>query len=135
MIPRANLSGTNLLDVVPVRTARWEQDGDRVVLHRPRPRAPWYLLPLEWLRFALAVRRIRLDQVGSAAWRDCDGHRTVGDVATRLRAAFGEAVEPVEERLGSLVRMLRREGLLAYHRIDADSPGRTGRRHDVLTSC
>jgi len=121
---RSGLASTNLLDVVPVRAARWEDQGDRVVVHRPRPQAPWYLLPLEWLRFAMAVRRIRLDRVGSAAWRDCDGHRTVGDVARRVRSAFGEPAEPVEERLGHLVRLLQREGLLAYRHPNGDPPAR-----------
>jgi hypothetical protein len=120
------LDDVNLLDVVPVRAARWEEQEYRVVVLRPRPHAPWYLLPLEWLRFAMAVRRIRLDRVGSAAWRDCDGNRTVGDVARRLRSAFGEPAEPVEERLGHLIRSLRREGLLAYRHPDGASPAGTG---------
>ena len=110
----SRLDCPNLLDLVPLRAAHWEEQGDRVVVHRPRPSAPWYLLPLEWLRFSMAVRRIRLDRVGSAAWRDCDGQRTVGDVARRLRTVFGDPAEPVEERLGHLIRMLHREGLLVY---------------------
>ena len=104
----------NLLDLVPERTAEWEERADTVVLRRPWPQAAWYLLPLEWLRYGLAVRRIRLDDVGSAVWRACDGHRTVGEIALCLRERFGPPVEPVEERLGVLVRQLRREGLLTY---------------------
>jgi hypothetical protein len=104
----------NVLDVVPVRLADWEDDGARVVLVRPAPRAPWYLLPVEWLRWALAVRRIRLDAVGSVAWRACDGTRTAADVVPVVRAGFGTEAEPIEARLGELIRRLRREGLLAY---------------------
>jgi hypothetical protein len=116
----------NILDVVPVRLADWEDDGERVVLVRPTPRVPWYLLPVEWLRWALAVRRIRLDAVGSVAWRACDGTRTTADVVPLIRSAFGAEAEPIEARAGQLIRRLRREGLLAYRDHDTirGAPGR-----------
>jgi len=118
-VAKPDLASVNVLDVTPVRLAAWEERGDRVVLIRPRPRAAWYLLPYEWLRYLLAVHRIQLDAVGSAAWLACDGARTTGDIASLLRDAFGETVEPVEQRLGQLVRRLRHEGLLAYRELDA----------------
>jgi hypothetical protein len=116
----------NLLDVVPVRLADWRDDGDRVVIVRPAPSAPWYLLPVEWLRWALAVRRIRLDAVGSAAWRACDGARTAGDIIPLIRSTFGADAEPIEQRMGQLIRRLRTEGLLAYRDHDTirRAPGR-----------
>lgn len=123
---RAGIHTVNVLDVVPVRLADWEEHADAVVLIRPRPRAPWYLLPLEWLRHLLAVRRIRLDATGSAVWRACDGRRTVADVAPAVRETFGVDAEPVEQRVGLLVRRLRREGLLAYRDYD-DRRGAPGR--------
>jgi len=125
-MPRPSLKDVNVLDVVPVRLAEWEDHGTHVVLLRPRPHAPWYLLPLEWLRVALAVRRIRLDAVGSAAWRACDGTATGSAVVASVRREFGAEAEPVEQRLGQLIRRLRREGLLAYRDIDA-LPGSIGR--------
>jgi len=116
-----------MLDVVPVRLADWEDHGTHVVLLRPRPHGPWYLLPVEWLRTALAVRRIKLDAVGSAAWRACDGTRRGREVADTVRHAFGDVAEPVEARLGQLIRRLRREGLIAYRGLDR-APAREGRR-------
>lgn len=97
-----------------MRAARWREVEDRVVVERPRPRAPFPRILLEWLSFQLAVRNLRLDEVGSFAWRLLDGEHTVGEVAEALRERFGEAVEPAEERLGHLVRLLRQEGLVAY---------------------
>jgi hypothetical protein len=44
-----------------------------------------------------------------------DGHRTVSEVADLLRRSFGERVDPADERLGHLIWLLRREGLLGYH--------------------
>lgn len=115
---RKTLAGINVLDIVPVRLADWEDHGTHVILVRPRPRAPWYLLPLEWLRTALAVRRIRLDAIGSTAWRACDGARRGSEIADTVRHAFGDVAEPVEARLGQLIRRFRREGLLAYRDLD-----------------
>ena len=123
---RGSLAAVDVGDVVPVRLADWEDHADSVVLLRPHPRAPWYLLPLEWLRHLLAVRRIRLDLVGSAVWRACDGQHTVAEIAPGVRATFGADAEPVEQRVGLLIRRLRREGLLAYRDHD-DTRGRSGR--------
>jgi hypothetical protein len=124
---RPALHTVNVLDVVPVRLADWEDHGTRVVLVRSRPRAPWYLLPFEWLRSALAVRRIRLDAVGSTVWRACDGTRRGSAIAAAVRSAFGDQAEPVEERVGQLLRRLRAEGLLAYRDID-QIRGQAGRQ-------
>jgi hypothetical protein len=41
-----------------------------------------------------------------------------------MRAEFGERVEPVEERLGHLIRVMRREGFIGY-------PGWDDRSQDV----
>jgi hypothetical protein len=62
----------------------------------------------------MSARKIRLDQVGSFAWRHLDGKRTVEEVAALLREEFGEGVAPAEQRLGHLIWIMRREGLLAY---------------------
>lgn len=123
---RSDLTKVNVLDVVPVRLADWENHADRVVVIRPRPRVPWHLLLLEWVRYGLAVRRIRLDPIGSLAWRNCDGALTVAEIVGIVREVAGSEAEPVEERLGQLIRRLRNEGLLAYRDLDSvgTPPGR-----------
>ena len=108
------LGGINLLELAPVRVARWRQVEDRVVVERPKPRARFPRILLEWLLHLMAVKSLRLDEVGSFAWQLLDGEHTVGQVAVAVRERFGEAVEPAEERVGHLVRLLRQEGLLAY---------------------
>lgn len=108
------LEDVNLLEIKPVRLAEWEEVGDRVVVIRPGPAGRGIKRLVNLLFFALAARRIRLDDVGSFAWKQLDGDRTVAQVAEELRDRFGERVEPAEERLGHQVRVLRREGLVAY---------------------
>jgi hypothetical protein len=72
------------------------------------------LAPFHWLVYLMAAHRIRLDDIGSEVWRLLDGTRTVQHIATILRSRFGDRVEPAEERVGHLVRVLHREDLVAY---------------------
>ena len=108
------LESTNLLALKPVRLAEWKEKGDRVVVVRPRPRGPMPRVLFERFLYLLAAQRLRLDPMGSASWLLLDGERSVAQVAELLREQFGEDIEPVEERLGHLVRVFRREGLVAY---------------------
>jgi len=104
----------NLLELRPVRLAAWEESGEeRVVLLRPRPASSGLGSFFLRIATALAPPRLRLDPIGSQAWRDLDGSRSVSAVADGLRERFGEEAEPVEERLGTLLRLLRRDGFLA----------------------
>lgn len=120
MAPAARLpEGTNLLELRPRRRADWDEAGeDRVVLHRPKPAARGLSGLLIRIASRLAPPRLRLDPIGSSAWRGFDGARTVGQVAAQLREQFGDAAEPAEERLGKLVRLLRRDGFLALPPLD-----------------
>lgn len=121
------LERVNLLGLAPVRIADWEESGGQVVVLRPPPGSRGIRGLLDRLFHRMSARRIRLDEVGSAAWWALDGTRTVGEVAALLRETFGERVEPAEERLGHLLRLMRREGLLAYpgwDRIEAGSSHR-----------
>lgn len=112
------LETTNLLELAPVRIAPWKEDEGRVVLERPPPFRRGFRKYLDWLSCSLAVRRIRLDEFGSCVWKHLDGVATVAEVAEALRAAFGDSAEPVEERLGTFVRILRQQDLLAYPGFD-----------------
>ena len=124
----ASLEETNLLELTPVRLAAWREIDGRVVLERPRPRGQGVRGWLERVSNRLAPQRLRLDDLGAFAWARLDGRATVAELAGAIRERFGADAEPVEERLGQYVRMLRREGLLAYPGWDdvpfADGPRR-----------
>jgi hypothetical protein len=114
MTRSSELESVNLLDLAPVRVAKWEDLSDCVVVLRPRPKRRSIPPVWEWIRYLLSARRIRLDDIGSFVWDRLDGERKVVQVAHELREEFGPKVEPAEERVGRLIRMLRQEELVAY---------------------
>lgn len=108
------MEGVNLLSLIPMRMAEWEESEGRIVLLRPPPSTTGFRGLLDRFFHKLSASRIRLDEVGGFAWSHFDGRRTVAEVAELMVERFGEEVDPVEERLGRFVWVMRREGLLAY---------------------
>lgn len=118
-----DLEGVNLLGLAPVRLAEWEEEHGKVVVLRPFPTARGVRGLLDRFFHRMSASRIRLDEVGSVAWRALDGSRTVAEVAGLLREEFGEKVDPADRRLAHLIWQMRREGLVAYPGWD-EHPGR-----------
>jgi hypothetical protein len=116
------------LAVRPARTAPWEERDGRVVVERPLPPARGLRGWLDRLSALTGVRRLRLDEIGSFAWRRFDGAATVGEVAKALTEELGEPPEDAAERLVTFVRTLRREGLLGLAGLDDEAIERW-RRH------
>ena len=80
----------------------------------------------EWLGYYMSMRKIRLDEPGSTAWRLLDGSRSVHEVVREMRREFGEAVEPAEERVGRLIQLFHQEDFISYpgwEAMESDAPG------------
>jgi hypothetical protein len=98
-----------------MRQVPWlERDDGRVVIERPRP-------PIDGLRglirraaWMLAPRRIRLDEIGSFAWRRLDGSTKVRALAGVIRDAFPDSCDQLEERLGAHLKAMRRLRLISF---------------------
>lgn len=118
--PAPPADAPNLLDLVPVPTARSTEAGDLTVVERTLPPVRGFKSFFLRLSFLTGVKRLRLDELGTAVWRRLDGRRTVAEVAAALREEFGAGCEPAEERLGMFLGMLRRERLIAYAGLDDD---------------
>lgn len=105
----------DLLELTPMRRVPWlEREDGRVVIDRPRP-------PIDGLRglirragWMLAPRRIRLDEIGSFAWRRLDGATKVRALAGVMRDAFPDGCDQLEERLGDYLRAMRRLRLISF---------------------
>lgn len=55
---------------------------------------------------------IHLDEHGSFVWLAIDGKKSVGDIAQELHARFGEAAEPLHERLSKYICILESYGFI-----------------------
>ncbi len=117
-LKKEDLKKINLLEIVPLRIAEWEEHEDYILVIRPRPKGKGLGRLVNRLLYEMSSKRIKLDEVGSVAWLQMDGKKKVGEIADVLRDRFGEAIEPAEERLGQLVWVMRREWLLEYQGID-----------------
>ena len=97
----------------PRRLLNWRDlDDGRCVVLRPRfgeGRIGRWLAA----RLGNPCYRIRLDEVGSFIWKACDGETALTQIAGRLRAEFGERVEPAEERLARFVQSMLRSRMVS----------------------
>ena len=102
----------NLWELKPKRNAEWETnaEGNVVVLY-PKFRNP---LLVKWLLPYLAKPsfKIKLDVLGSAIWKQCDGINPVSHIAISLQQQFGTSIEPIEQRINSFLNHLERGDLI-----------------------
>lgn len=104
----------NLLELVPVRTIPWEKSEEGlVVLLKPKFRHPFFvkhLLP----RQKKPHYRIKLDAIGSFVWEQCDGNRSVKELAENMKGQFGDDVEPLYDRLTLFLQSLEKNRFIYF---------------------
>lgn len=108
---RRSTTTTNLLDLQPRRTADWIEEDGRVVVLVPKFRNVLmvrYILP----RLRSQHFRVKLDGLGSAVWRRCDGATTVETIGNQVRSEFGETAEPLFDRIGTFLKKLEHGDLV-----------------------
>lgn len=87
----------------------WREEGGRVVLTKRKMGAVGTRV-LRALRLPHTLT-IRLDPLGSEAWRLLDGDRTVGEVAEAIQARHPDE-EDVPRRLGQFLSTMVSNGLV-----------------------
>ena len=98
----------NLLKLIPIRNVKWETKEDGcVVLLKPKFRHP-FLVKLLLTRMKRPHFKVRLDEIGSFFWLNCDGTRTVYEIAELHKKKFGEKVEPLHERIALFLASLEK---------------------------
>ncbi|MFQ6069512.1 MAG: PqqD family protein [Candidatus Aminicenantales bacterium] len=109
--------GVNLLELIPVRNIKWKKrENGLIVLLKPKfshPLLQQYLLP----RMKRPYFTIRLDEVGSFVWEQCDGRLTVREVGERLREKFGERIEPLYDRLAFFLQSMEKNKFITYRQV------------------
>lgn len=67
----------------------------------------------EWLLFDPRAQEVHVLNLSAAVvWSHCTGDHTVREIVRATRDAFGEAPEPLGDRVREIVRRFRESGLL-----------------------
>ena len=120
----------NLYDLRPLRATEWEEGPDgKIVILVPKFRNA---LMVAWVLPFLRAKhfRVKLDDLGSAIWRQCDGTTSVATMGNELLRQFGQEAEPVYERISSFLRRLEHGNLITVPAPGAEVPG----THDAGTA-
>lgn len=96
----------------PSRLAEWCSVDDDVIVECPRPQGRGLRYWGAWYGWWTGPQRIRLDGIGSTAWRRMDGRTTLGGIVDALAAEMPDDREHLVTRLDLFVRTLVGQGLL-----------------------
>lgn len=100
----------DLMPCLPSRKMEWEieEESKRVVILRPK-----YIYPpvrkLVEPFLKNKVFKIKLDDLGSVVWQNCNGQTTVEEIGRILAETFGPDIEPIYDRLSKFIIQLQRE--------------------------
>ena len=93
-------------------TVDWEVMSDQqVVLLVPRFSNPFFIKLFTPNRPHF---RVKLDEIGSFLFTQCDGNHTVFEICDQLKEKFGERVEPIYERSSVFFQKLIKEKLMVF---------------------
>lgn len=106
----------NFLDLIPIRNEkfRWmtlENDIVQIQIDRngllDRLVRPIFKTP--------NVMKIDLDAYGSFIWKQIDGKQTMESIAKALIEQYGDEINPLYERLGKYINILRNNQFIKIH--------------------
>ena len=103
----------NLLDKVPYRRKKGRAIGGRIHIVMPKYPEGWRKRSARALGLPVKVT-VHLDGRSSRVWGLIDGKRTVEEIGALMRERYGEKIEPVYGRLGTLLMIMERNGLIGY---------------------
>lgn len=104
----------NLFDLIPLRQIEFEQDDSHhVTLLIPKFRKGFLAY---WLqpRLRRPLFRIKLDDYGSFVWLRCDGVNNVRTIGEEMKSHFGEAAEPVYDRISRFLQELELSDFVGF---------------------
>ncbi len=106
----------------PVRRLEWHEEDQRAIVLRPRLGESKLGRKLARL-LGFPEYRIRLDEIGTAVWKWCDGEATAAEIAEKMSDRFGAKVEPAQERLQTFILQMSRARMIEI-RVEESSSDR-----------
>ncbi len=103
----------NLLDIVPIKNddIEWrliEDDIVQIIIKRDS----WMHRFVRRFKNNPESSKIDLDIYGSRVWILIDGKRDVHQIAENLKQNFGDDIEPLYERLGAYINILKNNNFI-----------------------
>ncbi len=104
----------NYLSYIPVISEKntWSVEEGKVTVHMVH--RGFFAAVAQKFFHRPRISHIHLDEMGSFIFPLLDGSRTVGDVAELVHAEFGEAAEPLYDRLVQYMKILHNNGFIRY---------------------
>ena len=104
----------NILEYIPVHNCRWDKDGKgKVYLIKEKTKNKLLKKIIGWLGRSQDFH-IHLDELGSAAWLETDGRRTILDISVALTPDGAVPVKQAEMRLAKFFALLARDGFVRW---------------------
>jgi hypothetical protein len=104
----------NILEYVPIQNCSWgKDDKGNVYLIKEKTKNKILKKIIGWLRRSQDFH-IHLDELGSAAWLQADGRRTILEISAILRQALAAKIEPAEARLAHFFALLARDRFVRW---------------------
>lgn len=104
----------NILEYVPIQNCGWDKDAKgNVYLIKEKTKRKLLKKIIGWLGRSQEFR-IHLDELGTAAWLQADGQRTILQISANLKQEFAAKVEPAEQRLAQYFAMLARDDFVRW---------------------
>ncbi len=112
MFKKNKNTNINLLELTPVRINGHEEVNGLINILIPKFKSDFMkkIIP----RNKSKDFRVKLDELGSAAWLAIDGERNVLSIAEELKDKFGEKIEPSVERVSKFINGLYANNLLYF---------------------
>ena len=102
----------NLLELIPEKVCEStiDEEGKVIIL------APRFKSKLGKKIFEPIIKKkhvkIHLDKIGTFVWKEIDGKKDVFAISENLKKEFGEKVEPVYERIGKFIAIMKVNGFI-----------------------
>lgn len=104
----------NILDYIPVQNCPWGTDEKgRVYLIKEKTRNRLLKKIISLLGRSQDFH-IHLDELGTAAWLQADGQRSILAISAAMKQLFAEKVEPAEARLAQFFAMLAKDRFVCW---------------------
>jgi len=97
------------MSCIPLQTADWDTNDETGLIRilKPKFKSNWakkFLNPfVKGENFI-----IKLDELGTEVWKNCNGKNTVEDIGKLLGKKFGPEIEPIYDRLNKFIMQLFR---------------------------